>query len=254
MARPEIEFATPEEEEAYARKALVKAGINEQQFETIRDIRPTPNGGVATIYSKEMLGLRRWMVQELLAARLSNRQIANVLKISKETVNGDRQYARLLYTQEILQNQDVHRARLLNEQMQLKDLALSSFEKSKKKKVVTLMGGDGDDGKEMIKIEESAGDPSFLNVAKNSLVEQAKLLGLSEIKPVENQDTSYRKFLQDLSSTIEKEKEAKATEDRRSNSIAIEPASASPISFEPNEEKEAWPASIPLQTINENDY
>jgi hypothetical protein len=68
---------------------------------------------------------------------------------------------------------------------------------------------------------------------------------------VEQQDTSYRKFLQDLSSTIAKEKEAKATEERRENSL---PASAESVSFETPVEKEEWPETIPLQTINEDDY
>jgi len=98
-------------------------------------------------------------------------------------------------------------------------------------------------------VEESAGDAAFLTVAKNSLVEQAKLLGLNEIKPVENQDNSYKKFLKDLSSTIEKEKEAKATEERRSNSL---PAAATTISFEPDPGDES--ETVPLETINEDDY
>jgi hypothetical protein len=249
MPRPEIEFTTPEEEEAYARKALVKAGISETQYEAVREFRTDQKAG--HIYSKEMTGLRRWMVQELLAAKMSNRQIANVLQLSKETVSADRHFNRDLYTQEILKNQDTHRARLLKEQMELKDLALRSFENSKRKKVVTIMDSGDDGGKEMVKIEESAGDASFLNVAKNSLVEQAKLLGLNEIKQVESQDTSYRKFLKDLSSTIDKEKEARATEERRGNSLL---ASAETISFDAEPENEPLPDAMPLQTINEDDY
>lgn len=245
MARPDIEFKTPEEELEYAKKSLVKAGIAESQFETVREL----DGTVANGYSKEMLGLRRWMVQELLAARMSNRQIANVLKLSKQTVDADRKFNRQLYTEEILKNQDVHRARLLKEQMDLKDLALEGYEKSKKKRVITMMEGGDDGGKEIIKVEETAGDPSFLNVAKNSLVEQAKLLGLNEAKREVQQDNSYRKFLKDLSSTIAKEKEAKATDERRQNSL---PAKA--VSFEAEEEAESWPETIPLQTINEDDY
>jgi hypothetical protein len=251
MPRPEIEFATPEEEEAYARKALTKAGVPISQYEAIREHTSQGGSNRAGVYTKEMLGVRRWMVQELLAAKMSNRQIANVLQLSKETVNGDRHFNRELYTQEILKNQDTHRARLLKEQMDLKELALDSFEKSKRKRVVTIMEGDDDGGKQMIKIEESAGDASFLNVAKNSLVEQAKLLGLNEIKPAENQDTSYRKFLKDLSSTIEKEKEAKATDERRENSL---PASATVISFDAEPENEPLPETMPLQTINDDDY
>jgi len=244
MAKPEVEFKTPEEELEYARKSLTKAGIAESQFEAIRQTEGTPAG-----YSKEMLGLRRWMVQELLAARMSNRQIANVLQLSKQTVDADRKFNRQLYTEEILKNQDVHRARLLKEQMDLKDLALDGYEKSKKKRVITMMEGGDDGGKEMIKVEESAGDPAFLNVAKNSLVEQAKLLGLNEARREVQQDNSYRKFLKDLSSTIAKEKEAKATDERRQNSL---PAKA--VSFDAQEEPEAWPDTIPLQTVNEDDY
>ena len=250
MAKPEIEFTSPEEELEYAANALKKAGVSLTQFEAVRETKVNGGNGAAG-YSKEMLGLRRWMVQELLAAKMSNRQIANVLKLSKETVNGDRHFNRQLYTEEILKNQDVHRARLLKEQMDLKDLALDSFEKSKRKRVITMMEGGDDGGKEMIKIEESAGDASFLNVAKNSLVEQAKLLGLNEIKQESQQDNSYRKFLKDLSTTIAKEKEATATEERRKNSL---PASAEEINFDPVPEKEEWPEAIPLQPINKDDY
>ena len=249
MAKPEIEFTSPEEELEYAANALKKAGVSLTQFEAVRETKVNGGNGAAG-YSKEMLGLRRWMVQELLAAKMSNRQIANVLKLSKETVNGDRHHNRQLYTEEILKNQDVHRARLLKEQMDLKDLALDSFEKSKRKRVITMMEGGDDGSKEMIKIEESAGDASFLNVAKNSLVEQAKLLGLNEIKQESQQDNSYRKFLKDLSTTIAKEKEANATEERRKNSL---PASAE-VSFDAEPEKEEWPEAIPLQTINKDDY
>jgi len=250
MAKPEIDFGTPDEELEYAANALKKAGVSMTQFEAVRETEV--NGGVGPAgYSKEMLGLRRWMVQELLAAKMSNRQIANVLKLSKQTVNADRHFNRQLYTEEILKNQDVHRARLLKEQMDLKDLALDSFEKSKKKRVITIMEGGDDGGKEMIKVEESAGDASFLNVAKNSLVEQAKLLGLNEIKQEVQQDNSYRKFLKDLSTTIAKEKEANATEERRKNSL---PAAAEEISFDAEPEKEEWPETIPLQTINKDDY
>jgi len=250
MARPEIEFQSSEEELEYAANALQKAGVSLTQFEAVRETKVNGGHGAAG-YSKEMLGLRRWMVQELLAAKMSNRQIANVLKLSKQTVNADRHFNRQLYTEEILKNQDVHRARLLKEQMDLKDLALDSFEKSKKKRVITMMEGGNDGGKEMVKIEESAGDASFLNVAKNSLVEQAKLLGLNEIKQEVQQDNSYRKFLKDLSTTIAKEKEASATEERRENSL---PAAAEEISFDAEPEKEEWPEAIPLQTINKDDY
>jgi hypothetical protein len=134
--------------------------------------------------------------------------------------------------------------------MDLKDMALQSFENSKKKRIITMSDNNGQSN-ETVRLEETAGDSSFLTVAKNSLVEQAKLLGLHEARQVEQQDTSYRKFLQDLSTTIQKEKESKATEERRENAL---PASAEAISFDPSPENEPWPETVPLQTINEDDY
>ena len=55
MPRPEIEFATPEEEEAYARKALTKAGVPITQYEAIREHKSRGGTHGAGIYTKEML-------------------------------------------------------------------------------------------------------------------------------------------------------------------------------------------------------
>lgn len=216
MARPELSFPDGEQELQYGLKVLLEAGVDPKDIEKIRK-KHEP--GVAL--SKDFVGLRRYMVQELLAAKLSNRQIANVLKVSKETVHSDRTHNRELYTAKLLQSADVHRARLLKEQMELKDEALKGFEESKKKKVTTIQESDDGKGGTIIRVEESAGDHGFLNVVKNSLVEQAKLLGLNELKREENQDKSYRQFLQDLSTTIEKEKEDKEDREVKENAVDI---------------------------------
>lgn len=246
MPRPDIEFTSEEEELKYGVKVLLQAGLSPQEIEQVREkCKPGVN------MSKDLIGLRRYMVQELLAARMSNRQIANVLQMSKETVNGDRHHNRELYTEKLLASADVHRARLLKEQMDLKDKALEAFEASKRKKVTTISdGGDGKDGA-IIKIEESAGDSGFLNVAKNSLVEQAKLLGLHELKREENQDKSYRQFLQDLSKTIGKEKELKSAEELRENAV---PVDASEISFDIQEEPEKQPEDFSLANLPPAEY
>lgn len=217
MPKPAINFSTPEEETGYGLKVLLDAGISPEDIEKIR-AKTNPAIGLA----KDLVGLRRYMVQELLAANLSNRQIANVLQLSKETVSNDRHHNRELYTAKLLQSADVHRARLLKEQMDLKDQAMQSFEDSKRKKVTTIQDGDDGKGGTTIRVEESAGDHGFLNVAKNALVEQAKLLNLHELKREENQDKSYRQFLQDLSTTIDKERELKQAEEIRNESVPIE--------------------------------
>ena len=253
MPRPDITFESSEQELAYGTKVLLEAGLSP---EDIAKIREKCKPGIAL--SKEMVGMRRYMVQELLAAKLSNRQIANVLKLSKETVNADRNHNRALYTEKLLQSADVHRARLLKEQMDLKEQALQGFEDSKRKKVTTIMDGDEGKSSTSIRIEESAGDHGFLNVAKNSLVEQAKLLGLNELKREENQDKSYRQFLQDLSKTIDKEKEIKQAEELRDGAFPVSAEGVEDekggIDFDAKEEPEKGPDGQPLLNPGQTNY
>ena len=217
MAQPEIIFKDKEECLRYAVKVLTDAGLTPEEIERIR-AKNKPGVNMA----KELVGLRRHMVQELLAANMSNRQIADALQIGKDTVNADRHYARQLYTEKLLASADVHRARLLKEQMDLKEKAMEAFETSKKKKTTTIQDGDDGRGGTQIKMEESAGDASFLNVAKNALVEQARLLGLHELKREEQQDKTYQQFLKDLTVTIDKEKQLKQADELRANALPVQ--------------------------------
>jgi len=217
MAQPEIVFKDKEECTSYALKVLLDAGLTPEEIERVR----AKNKPGQTM-SKDIVGQRRYMVQELLAANMSNRQIADALQLSKETVNTDRNHARQLYTEKLLQSADVHRARLLKEQIDLKEQALQAFESSKKKKVTTIQDGNDGRGGTLIKLEESAGDASFLNVAKNALVEQARLLGLHELKREEQQDKTYQQFLKDLTVTIDKEKQLSAATELRDNALSVE--------------------------------
>lgn len=207
MPSPQISFPDDETELRHGVRVLMEAGIKPEQIEKIRDKLGRGPGRIP--YNKETVGLRRFMVQELLAANLSNSQISRVLKLSKETVNQDRQQNRSLWTESILKSQDVHRARLLQEAIELKEQALSQFEVSKKKKVTTVS-----DRGESVTISEGAGESSFLTVARNCLEQQAKVLGLYEIKPQVEEKKSYKGFLDDLAKTIgdvkEKEENARA--------------------------------------------
>jgi len=221
MAKPDIEFATTDEELNYGVRTLLEAGFTAKQIDQIRNEAGVGPGKIP--YSKESVGRRRHMTAELLAASLSNRQIANVLNLSKETVNADRNEIRKLYTEEILKSADVHRARLLKEQMELKNLAMESFQSSKTRRVVTTSegAGEGDGAGEssIVRVETIAGDPSFLNVAKNCLVEQAKLLGLNALQPKQEDKKDYKSFLDDLAKTVGDIK------DREANAGAIEASS-----------------------------
>ena len=195
MPLPIVNFPDEQAELRYGLRVLVEAGLTPEQVDKIRD--KVGNGPGKIPYTKESIGLRRFMVQELLASNLSNSQISRVLKLSKETVNQDRQQNRSLWTESILKSQDCHRARILNEAMQLKEQALSQFEASKRRTVTTST-----DRGETITVNEGAGESSFLTVARSCLEQQAKVLGLYEIKPQAEEKKSYKNFLDDLAKTI----------------------------------------------------
>lgn len=114
MPQPEISFEGEEQKLQYATKVLVEAGFSPEQIDKIRNKVGLGPGKIP--YDKELTGQRRFMVQELLAARMSNKQIADVLKLSKETVSSDRIHNRQLWSNEILKSQDTWRARLVQEQ------------------------------------------------------------------------------------------------------------------------------------------
>ena len=204
MASPEICFPDHQAELRHGVKVLMDAGMTPQQIENIRDRIGAGPGKVP--YNKETVGLRRYMVQELLAANLSNSQISRVLQLSKETVNADRHQNRTLWTESILKSQDCHRARIVNEAISLKEQALIHFEQSKKKRTTSIS-----DRGETVTIVESAGESSFLTVARNCLEQQAKVLGLYDIKPQTEEKKSYKGFLDDLAKTISDVKEKEET-------------------------------------------
>jgi hypothetical protein len=214
MAQPEITFQSPEEQLQYSIKVLSQAGFTPLQIERIRNEAGVGKNKIP--YDKETTGWRRFMVQELLAARMSNRQISEALNLSKETVNADRKHNREIWTQEILKSQDTWRAQLLREQAELKEMAVQGFHASKKRRtVITKEGTD----ESTIKVEETAGESSFLTVAKGCLEQQAKMLGLFDIKPQQEEKSGYKNFLDSLSSQIAKVKEAERTATDRATAI-----------------------------------
>ena len=214
MAQPEITFQSPEEQLQYSIKVLSQAGFSPVQIERIRNEAGVGKNKIP--YDKETTGWRRFMVQELLAARMSNRQISEALNLSKETVNADRKHNREIWTQEILKSQDTWRAQLLREQAELKEMAVQGFHASKKRR--TIITKEGTD-ESTIKIEETAGESSFLTVAKGCLEQQAKMLGLFDIKPQQEEKSGYKNFLDSLSSQIAKVKEAERTATDRATAI-----------------------------------
>jgi len=200
-------------------EVLKRNGFTEQEIQEIRDL---PHRNSRLNYGPLNIHKRRLMVNQLVAASFSNEQISQILIMSKETVNKDREYARNLYTQNILQTADLHRARLLQESIDLKNQALAAFHESKKKtKTTTKSLGNGEESEEVtVTVEESAGDVGFLNVAKNLIAEQAKIVGLNNLPTAAKEEKSYHDFLKDLSATLAKA-DAEA-EEQKAKELAIE--------------------------------
>jgi transposase len=172
------------------------------------------------MFDKESTRLRRYATAELLAANLSNSQIAKVFKQSKAVVNADRQLIKQAYVDGILATADQWRAKLLDEQGELKAKAMESFEQSKRRTVKRVQQRHGED---VITVEEynSAGESSFLTVAKGCLEQQARLLGLFDNKPKndDNDEKSYKKFLANLSAEVKKIGKAEAAAQDRAGAI-----------------------------------
>lgn len=200
----------------FSMKTLADGGISPSFLEEIRNRTDTE------IFTKEFIGQRRYATSMLLAAGLSNDQICKVFQQSKETVARDREHIRRVYTENILQNADHWRAKLLKEQDEIKQKALEGFEKSKKKVIKKVQDRQG---QEILSTEvhETAGESSFLTVAKGCLEQQARLLGLYDSKPqVEDDEKSYKKFLSNLSAQVKKIKEAERNAGDRAAAIDAE--------------------------------
>jgi hypothetical protein len=199
----------------YVFRTLTNAGMTVEQIEQLRLKSSDPG----YIFSKEAIGQRRYATSELLAAGLSNKQIADALRLSKQTVNSDRQYIRQVYTESILQNADNWRAKLIEEQGEIKKKAMESFEKSKTKTIVKVQERHG----ETITTTENqngAGDPSFLNVAKGCLEQQAKILGLFDKQSkADGAEKGYKAFLESLGKEVKKISEAEKNASERASAI-----------------------------------
>jgi hypothetical protein len=217
--RPQISFSTEDDLVKYTFKTLVNAGMTPEQVEALRLKSSDPG----YLFSKEVVGQRRFATSELLAAGLSNAQIAKVFKSSKQTVAADREHIRQVYTESILQNADNWRAKLIDEQSEIKAKAMQSFEASKQKVVRrTQVRNNGD---EIITTEEQAmaGDPSFLNVAKSCLEQQAKLLGLFEKRSNgSSEEKGYKDFLSSISKEVKKLNEAEKNASDRAQAVIVE--------------------------------
>jgi hypothetical protein len=96
---------------------------------------------------------------------------------------------------------------------------MESFEKSKTKTIVKVQERHG----ETITTTENqngAGDPSFLNVAKGCLEQQAKILGLFDKQSkADGAEKGYKAFLESLGKEVKKISEAEKNASERASAI-----------------------------------
>jgi hypothetical protein len=105
----------------------------------------------------------------------------------------------------------------VQEQHELKEKALASFEESKRKRVTTFKEGSDE---ATVRIEESAGESGFLGIARSCLEQQAKLIGLFDVKPqIEDNKSGYKNFLDTLSKEVKKIRDAEQSATDRGKAI-----------------------------------
>lgn len=218
----------------YGLDVLVDAGLSIEQVDRLRNRRE-----LGVLYDNELVGLRRYATAELLASGLSNAQIAKVFKQSKETVNADRHHIRQVYVDRIMATADQWRAKLLDEQEKLKAIALEGYEHSKSKTIKRTQERQGAITT-TIEEHESAGESSFLSVAKGCMEQQAKLLGLLDNRPDKRgEEDGYKKFISNLSQGLKKIQEAEENVQNRKASIntsAVKSGDEELIEFDENGE------------------
>jgi hypothetical protein len=71
-------------------------------------------------------------------------------------------------------------------------------------------------------MEESAGESGFLGIARSCLEQQAKLIGLFDVKPQTEEKSGYKAFLDNLSKEVRKIKEAESNSEVRATAIDAE--------------------------------
>lgn len=105
-------------------------------------------------------------------------EIAEDLGIERKTVLQDMQEINRLWVKEIAQNNEAMRAVSLSKLMKLEALALESFHESKQRTVTDLTIEPDGGTRRSVKEFHTAGEPAFLNVAKDCIKQQISLLGL----------------------------------------------------------------------------
>ena len=119
-------------------------------------------------------------ISSMLLQGASTEDMARELGLNIKTVNEDLKHLNKLWVQQIRENSEQFRGVLLSKLQNLEALALESFAESKER-TVTDHTTHADGGvSRSVKTFHTAGDASFLNVAKDAIKQQMAVLGLDQ--------------------------------------------------------------------------
>ena len=149
-------------------------------------------------------------ISSLLLQGANQEEIAHELGISQEMVQSDMKVLNALWCKRVAEDSESFRALMLDKLMKLEALALSGFSESKEK-TVTDRSTDRDGGTSTsVKKFFTAGDPAFLNVAKDAIKQQVAVLGL-DVKESNIKTFDKEAFLDTVAEKIAEAKLASAS-------------------------------------------
>lgn len=121
-------------------------------------------------------------ISALLLQGASSEDISRELGLSIKTVRQDLMHLNQMWVRQINEDSEQFRAVILSKLMKLEALALEGFAESKEKTVTDHTTHPDGGVSRSVKSFHTAGDSSFLNVAKDCIKQQVAVLGLDGVE------------------------------------------------------------------------
>lgn len=145
-------------------------------------------------------------INALMMRGLTPDEVAAQLNLDRATVARELRQLNQLWVRQIEEDAASFRAILLHRAMELEAISMESFEDSKRKVVTDNSDGGKNGPSSSVKVYETAGDPAFLNSARESLKLQVQILGLDSA-PQNNKVFDKDAFLDEVAKRIQEAKE-----------------------------------------------
>lgn len=144
-------------------------------------------------------------ISALMMQGLTPDEVAVQLQLDRKVVVCELAKLNKLWIRQIEEDAGSFRAILLHRAMELEAISMDGFHESKKKTVSDVGDGGKNGPSTNVKTYESAGDPAFLNSARESLKLQVQILGLDNA-PQSTKVFDKDAFLDEVAKKIEEAK------------------------------------------------